>query len=58
MTTLCPNCRKLIEIVVTHQGVSSDGVYQRATLEATHADPCDGWKATEHNLIPLAAEAT
>lgn len=59
MTTECPHCGAPVEISVTHTGTSSDGRFQRATIEATHAaDACPSWAATQHDLVTLAQAAT
>lgn len=56
MTAPCPDCRKPVEITVTHTGVSTDGSFQRAMLEASHSAPvCERWKATQHDLVALAS---
>lgn len=63
MTTECPHCGETITVVVTHQGTSSDGLFQRALIEATHekdaaGHACPAWVATQHDLVTLAGTAT
>jgi hypothetical protein len=57
MTATCPQCGHPLEVSFTHTGVSSDGLYQRGFIEATHSAPaCEVWRNSEQDLLSLAPE--
>jgi hypothetical protein len=59
MTAKCPGCSAAVDVVVTHQGHGSDGVMQRAVIEAFHTGtPCPHWTGdSAADLVLLAAAA-